>query len=84
MPITITDASGHVRSTNWPPADELDAVMLDKTADAKRKARQDTYDAAKAARGGLQSYSWVGEPILSNTKRVRRDNTTGDLETINL
>ena len=50
MPITITDSNGDVRSTNWPPADELDAVMLDKTADAKRKSAQDIYDAEKAAR----------------------------------
>ena len=84
MPITITDSNGDVRSENWPPADELDAIMLDKTADAKRKSAQDAYDAAKAARGGLKSYTWIGEPMLNNTRRMRINNTTGAIETIDL
>ena len=82
MPITITDANGDVRSTEWPPADK--PVMMDAINDADRKARQDIYDAEKAARGGLKSYTWVGEPLLNNTRRMRRDNTTGEVETVDL
>lgn len=79
---TITNADGSILDASWPSQNK--PVMLDHVADADRKARQDVYDAEKAARGGLKSHTWVGKPILNNTKRVRRDNTTGDLETVDL
>jgi hypothetical protein len=79
---TITNADGSILDASWPSQNK--PVMMDAINDADRKARQDAYDAEKAARGGLKSYSWVGEPMLSNTKRVRRDNTTGEIETVNL
>lgn len=79
MPITITDSDGTVRSTNWPPADK--PVMLDQVADAKRKADQDVYDAKKAA-SPLQSYSNMH--AVFGGRMVRKDNTTGETEVVDV
>ena len=85
MPITITDAGeSSPRSTNWPPDDSTDPIMMDKLNDIARKARQDAHDAAKVARGGLQSHSWVGAPLFNNSKRYRRNNSTGVVELVDL
>jgi len=78
MSITITDSDGTVRSTNWPPA--VKPVMLDHVADQKRKAAQDIYDAEKAARGGLKSFTTLGYNFDGSIRR--KNNTTGEIETI--
>lgn len=77
MPITITDADGSTRSTNWPPSDK--PIMLDQVADAKRKAKQDVYDAKKAA-SPYQSYSNL-YAIFGN-QVLRQNNTTGETEVV--
>ena len=74
--ITITDASGEIRSENWPPHER--PVMLDHLADQKRQAAQDAYQALKESRGGLKSVSktavnWDGSYTeINNTTGARR------------
>lgn len=71
--ITIIDASGDIRSENWPPSDK--PIMLDQIADQKRKAAQDAYQALKEARGGLKSTS--RRALNGNGSYTEVDNTTG-------
>ena len=74
--ITITDADGSIRSTNWPPSER--PTMLDHLADQKRQAAQDAYQALKESRGGLKSTSkaavnWDGSYTeINNTTGARR------------
>ncbi len=79
MPITINNADGTVRSTNWPP--EARPVMLDHIADAKRKAAQDIYDAKKAA-SPYQSFSNMY--AIFGDRMMRKDNTTGETEIVDV
>ena len=77
--IIIKDASGEIRSENWPPSDT--PIMLDQVADQKRKAAQDVYQALKESRGGLKSTSrravnWDGSYTEIN-------NTTGETRYMN-
>ena len=77
--ITIKDASGEIRSENWPPSDV--PTMLDQVANQKRKAAQDAYAAFRATHGQLISTSrktvnWDGSYTEIN-------NTTGETRYMN-
>ena len=75
----INDANGDVRDSSWPSQDK--PVMMDKVNDDARKARQDAYQAAKEARGGLQSHSVV--EVLFDGRIQRKNNSTGEIEIVN-
>ena len=71
--ITITDASGAIRSTNWPPANNTDPVMLDDVRDEARAAAQAEYDAIRAIK--VYSYGRVHQGIR---KRFDSDTQTSE------
>lgn len=73
MPITITDANGDTRSTNWPPADNTDAVMLDDVRDEARAAAQAEYDAIR----NIKVYSY-GRAHLGKRRRFNSDTQTSE------
>ena len=77
--ITIKDASGQIRSENWPPSDT--PIMLDQVANQKRKAAQDVYQALKESRGGLKSTSILTH-YFDGSYRVK-DNNSGETRYMN-
>jgi hypothetical protein len=77
----LINADNTVRDLNWPSQNK--PVMMDAINDADRKARSDAYQAAKTARGGLKSYSYIGEPTFDG-RIQRKDNTSGEIEWVNV
>ena len=75
----IKNADGTILDPSWPSQDR--PVMMDAINDADRKARQDAYQSAKEARGGLQSHSVV--EVLFDGRIKRKNNSTNEIEIVN-
>ena len=78
--MTIKDASGEIRSENWPPSDV--PKMSAQVANQKRREAEDAYQEFKANNGGLKSYSYSGAPYMGKIKRI--DNNSGASEWVDV
>ena len=77
--ITIKDASGEIRSENWPP--QTEPKMLNDARDEKAQAAEDAYQAFKTNNGRLKSTSILTH-YFDGSYRVK-DNNSGETRYMN-
>ncbi len=72
MAITIKDADGATRSTNWPPNER--PTMLDQIRDDARKAESDAYEQIK----DIRVWSFKPRSLVSRIYS-KQNNDTGEV-----